>query len=86
MFDAETLDLFRKLEYVPMRRRNGREFKDREHELARRIDLTSQWRTGNSVLNRRGMTQADGLGCQANDDWRRCRAVRESLLDAIKDH
>jgi hypothetical protein len=82
-FTPQAIALFAELERVPMRRRDCQEFKDREHRLARFLGLTSEFWTGNSVLDR-SESPCHPEGYIANDDWRTCRALRRALLQAAK--
>src|SRR5262249_52346427 len=66
------------LERMPKR---GQAFEDGARELARRLGLTSEWWTGNSVLDRGPRCHPDGY--IANSDHARCREVRLALLDAV---
>src|SRR5262245_40573520 len=51
-FSHETLELFRALEATPARRRHTPKFKDGVHQLARLLEQTDEYWTGNSVLDR----------------------------------
>ena len=82
-FKPDVLRLFAELEaqYASMPRRDPA-FSDESRELARRLDLISEWWTGNSVLDRSART------CRppeyiASRDWHTCRRVREALLEAL---
>jgi hypothetical protein len=79
---SEALALFRELEATPPRRR-GQAYEDKAHELARKLGLVAEWWTCNSVLDRGGPCHQEGGGYIANDDHRRCRAVRNELLAAL---
>src|SRR5262245_55964509 len=79
-FSRETIELFGQLEAVPLRRRGSQAFKDGEHELARRLGLTSEYWTMNSVLDRKHSCHPPGYA--AHTDWHRCREVRMALLEA----
>jgi hypothetical protein len=79
----EALALFIELEQTPARQRGGQDFQDKAHQLMRWLDLVSEFWTMNSVLDRsRGPCHPEGY--IARDDWFRCRAVREALLEAAK--
>jgi hypothetical protein len=78
-FTAETVALFRELNSTPARHRHRAEFKAREKELALMLDLTAEYWTTNSVLDRR-REPCWPPGLIARDDWFRCRSVREQLL------
>jgi hypothetical protein len=82
-FSAETVGLFRELNSAPARHRHRLEFKAQEKELARMLDLTAEYWTTNSVLDR-SREPCWPPGLIARDDWFRCRAVREQLLVASR--
>jgi hypothetical protein len=75
------LALFDQLEQVPKRRRSAQAFKDGERELHRLLGLTSEWWTGNSVLDRSN-GPCHPPGYIAHSDWFRVRRIREALLQA----
>jgi len=81
-FSREVLVLFAKLEAVPARRRRTQEFKDGEHQLARLLNLTDEFWTINSVLDRG--QPCHPAGYIANVHWARCRVMREQLLEALE--
>lgn len=83
-FSLQALELFAELESVPARARHGREFKDREHELARLLHLVTEWWTGNGVTDK-SSRPCHPEGCIARQDWFRCRAIRLVLLQAVKE-
>jgi hypothetical protein len=75
-FDDETLDLFARLD------RQRRPSREEEHDLARRLNLTDHYWTGNTPLNRwSGPCHPEGY--IAHRHWFECRAVREQLLAAL---
>ncbi len=78
-FSAEALELFVRLE--GMKARNSKTFKDGEHELARKLDLVSEFWTCNSVLDR-SREPCHPPGCIAYNNWFTCRRVRLALLAA----
>jgi hypothetical protein len=82
-FSAEVLALFAALESVAPHNRANQTFKDAEHELARQLDLVSEWWTRNSVLDRSSGPHHPPQYV-AHQDWHRCRAVRDELLAAIE--
>ena len=78
-FSNQALILFAELERMPRRNRNAQLFKDKERELARMLNLVSEWWTCNSVLDN------SDAPCWpphlvAHADWHRVRAVRKELL------
>ena len=78
-FDAETLALFVHLD--GMKARNSEAFKAGDHDLARRLDLVSEYWTGNSVLDRsRGPCHPPGY--ISRQDFFTCRERRQALLHA----
>jgi hypothetical protein len=79
-FSADVLALFVQLERTPPRRRGSQVFKDGEHELVRRLNLTNEYWTMNSVLDRKPSCHPPGYA--AHTDWHRCREVRLALLEA----
>jgi hypothetical protein len=83
MIDDETLALFRKLESVPKRRREGRAFEAEACALACRLDLGDEHFCSRvSVLDRGPChTTPDYFAYGA---WHKVRAVREQLLAAVK--
>ena len=78
---ADALALFMELEGTPKRRRSAQTFKDGERELHRMLGLTSEWWTGNSVLDRSN-GPCHPPGYIAHSDWFRVRRIRETLLQA----
>jgi hypothetical protein len=80
-FNADILALFLELDRTSDRKRNSRKFKDGEHELMRQLDLTDEFWTMNSVLDRGGVCHP--AGHIANEHWRRCRELRKVLLAAV---
>jgi hypothetical protein len=83
-FTAEAIRLFAALENTPRNRRSSQAFKENERELARLLSLTSEWWSGNNVLD-----DADAPcwpdHLQAHKDWYRLRAIRKQLLAAISE-
>jgi hypothetical protein len=80
-FSERAVMLFRELESTPSRRRNTSAFKDAERELARQLNLVSEFWSGCSVLD----SSSDPCwppGVYAYSVWFRMRAVREVLLEA----
>jgi hypothetical protein len=77
-FDAETLQLFVKLEGVS---EDDPQFKETSLALARRLDLTTEWWTMNHVNRTTGPCHPAGY--IANEHWRTCRRVRLALLAAL---
>jgi len=78
-FSNQALILFAELERMPRRNRNAQLFKDKERELARMLNLVSEWWTCNSVLD------DSAAPCWpphlvAFHDWHRVREVRKMLL------
>lgn len=80
-FSPEALALFAELERVPAHRRHSREFKDKEHELARRLHLIDEFWSGNGVTNK-SSGPCHPQGNIARQDWFRCRAIRLALLQS----
>ena len=78
-FSAEALALFAELE----RTRGGKAFSDGARQLARLLNLTSEFWTGNTPCDR---SKAPNYPphCQASTDWHTCRAVRRQLLAALE--
>jgi hypothetical protein len=81
-FTDQTLKLFRALEATPVRRRRTQEFKDGAHQLARLLEQTDEYWTGNSVLDRG--RPCHPVGYIATVHWARCRTIRKALLEALK--
>jgi hypothetical protein len=81
-FSAEVLALFAKLEATPARQRRTQEFKDGAHQLARLLEQTDEYWTGNSVLDRGRPCHPTGY--IATVHWARCRAMRKQLLGALE--
>jgi hypothetical protein len=77
-FSAEALRLFAELERD---RPHPKVYNDREHELARLLNLVGEWWGGNSVCD-----NADGPDCPPHlaryQNWFKVRRVREALLEA----
>jgi hypothetical protein len=80
-FSREVLALFAKLEATPARQRRTQEFKDGAHQLARLLEQTDEYWTGNSVLDRGKPCHPPGY--IATVHWGRCRAMRKQLLEAL---
>jgi hypothetical protein len=76
VIDAETLDLFEKLD------RQKRPSREEEHDLMRRLGLTDHYWTSQSVLNRHSRP-AHPPQYLAHRHWHECRAVRQQLLEAL---
>jgi hypothetical protein len=80
---AEAIALFAELENTPRRRRGSKAFKDREHELARMLNLVPEWWATCSVLDdSKRLCWPSHL--QAYQDWHTVRSVREALLERAK--
>jgi hypothetical protein len=77
----DVVALFAELEQTPARKRRGDQFKAVEHELARKLNLVSEWWTCNSVLDT-SRSPCHPSGYIANAHWHRVRRVREALLAA----
>ena len=80
-FSTETLELFMRLDKTPPRERDSREFKDAVRTLMYRLNLTDEFWTMNSVVDRFGLRHPEGS--VANEHWYRCRRVRAALLEAV---
>jgi hypothetical protein len=78
----EVLSLFIELEHIPPRQRCREEFKLRQRQLMRLLDLVPQFWTMNSVLDRHGPSGPEGGLCRQHHA--ECRAVRERLLEATR--
>jgi hypothetical protein len=78
VIDAETLALFVELNAVPKRRRDSQNFKDRDRQLARRLDLGGEWMCDvTSVTDDERVSYRTGMH---HDSWLKVRAVRLRLL------
>lgn len=78
IIDAETLALFVELNAVPKRRRDSQTFKDRDRQLARRLDLGGEWMCDvTSVTDDERVSHRTGMH---HDSWLKVRAVRLRLL------
>ena len=78
IIDAETLALFVELDAVPKRRRDRNTFKQRDRELARRLDLGGEWMCDVcSVTDASHKSYRTGMH---HDSWLKVRAVRLRLL------
>ena len=82
-FSAETIALFVELDAAPARGRHSQAFKAKERELARQLDLASEYWTINSVLDR-SAALCHSPSCAAYQDWFRCRQVRDELLATVR--
>jgi hypothetical protein len=80
-FTPEILRLFSELENTPRRQRDSKAFKDGEHELARKLDLVSEYWTVNSVLDTVDKPPWP-TPYVAREHWFKCRAIRKQLLAA----
>jgi hypothetical protein len=74
----EAIALFLEIERIPKQRRA---FSDGSRRLARLLGLVPEWWTGNHV-NDRSAQPYHRPEYAAYQDWHRCRAVREALLEA----
>jgi len=83
LISNEALALFAELEATPRQRRSSRTFKNAEHELARRLNLTAEWWACCSVLDRSERPPWPPH-LVAFQDWHKVRGVREELLKACK--
>jgi len=78
IIDREALALFVELENTPKRRRNTHTFKQRDRELARRLDLGGEWMCDVcSVTDASRRSYRTGMH---HDSWLKVRAVRLRLL------
>jgi hypothetical protein len=78
IIDAETLALFVELNALPKRRRDTDRFKQRDRELARRLDLGGEWMCDVcSVTDASLKSYRTGMH---HDSWLKVRAVRLRLL------
>jgi hypothetical protein len=77
------IELFAELERTPQRQRGSKNFKNREHELARVLNLVPEWWSMCSVLDRSERPPWPPY-LVAFADWHRCRGIREQLLEAAK--
>jgi hypothetical protein len=75
--------LFAELENTPARQRKSEEFKAKDRELARRLDLTTEWWMMCNVLDR-ATKPCHPPWCSAHAGFFKCREVRLPLLDAAK--
>jgi len=66
------------------RDRHSDDYRDREHELMRRLNLVNEFWTMNSVLDRSPEPCLPETYA-AHGDWQTCRAVRLQLLAALAD-
>jgi len=78
--DREALALFLELERDP---RHAQPFSDDTRKLARMLGLTSEWWTGQHVNDRSDKPYMPPH-LVAYQDWHRCRAVREALLQMAR--
>ena len=83
-FSPEALALFAELERVPARARHSQDFKDKSHELARRLHLVDEFWGGNDVTDR-STEPCWPPWCVSHGDWHRCRAIRRALLQTVKE-
>jgi hypothetical protein len=74
---AEAVELFVKLERGPAKEREA--FSDGSHELARMLDLTIEWWTGNTPCDRSPRPHMSEAYA-SHWDWHECRRVREELM------
>ena len=84
-FPAEALSLFAELDKVPMRRRDTDEFKRRDRELHRLLDLGHEWFCCSASVLDRDKAPCYPEGMPARDAWFKVRAVRDLLLEAVKE-
>ena len=77
----QALALFAELEHAP--HQEGRAFEDKAHQLARLLDLTAEWWSGCSVLDRSDGPVHGSPEYIEHHDWHRCREVRRDLLAAL---
>ena len=79
-FTDEVVRLFIELEGAPER---ARPYSDDTRRLAKMLGLTSEWWTGQHV-NDKSDKPIHPKGYCAHDDFYRCRAVRQALLEAAE--
>jgi hypothetical protein len=79
-FSPEILELFRRLETTPPRRRSSGEFKAGSKRLAALLGLTTQWWAMKHVEDDNKHRPREGLA--AHDYWLTVRTVRQQLLEA----
>jgi hypothetical protein len=77
-FTPEILRLFVKLESLPQ---DSIEFRTGSRELARMLDLISEWWSGQHVNDVSAGPHHPKMCC-AFDDWHTCRGIRHELLTA----
>jgi hypothetical protein len=80
MFDRTTLELFLRLERVPQ---DTDAFRRASRELARRLDLESEWLCQTCHVNDQDAAPCWPPQHYATGVWYRVRAVRRTLLDAV---
>ena len=80
----EALALFIALDKVPLRRREDDDFRIRERELHRLLDLVGEWFCSSCSVLDRDEKPCWPEGYPARDDWFKVRAVRELLLEAAR--
>jgi hypothetical protein len=83
-FGPEVIALFRELDATPARARGHDDFKVRERELMRALDLADEWRFSMCSVLSRDREPCHPPGNPAAIDWYRVRRVREALLAAVK--
>jgi hypothetical protein len=84
--DDDVLEIFRRLEAVPPRRRKTDAFRDEDFRLHRLLGLYSERRCSIcSVLDRSSVSPPWPSEYPAHRDWHKVRAVRLELLEAIKE-
>jgi hypothetical protein len=77
----EALELFRELESVSERRLRREPYTEKSKRLANLLGLSDAWWRMEHVHDRsRGPCHPEGY--IAREDWYRCRAIREMLLEA----
>jgi hypothetical protein len=80
-FTDEILALFRELDATPKRNRESDDFKAKERELMKALDLANEWRFSMCSVLSRDREPCHPPGSPAAIDWHRVRRVREQLLD-----
>jgi hypothetical protein len=84
-FPPEALALFAELDAVPKRNRESAEFKAKERELMRALDLADAWRFSCCSVLDRSAAPCWPPERPAEHDWHAVRRVRTALLALMKD-
>jgi hypothetical protein len=83
--DDDAVELFRRLEAMPMRARRSIAFRDEDARLHRLLGLYSEWRCSCVSVLDRSAAPPWPADMPAAKNWHKVCAVRLELLEALKE-